>query len=214
MKGNHMKLKTTKLLLASSLLIATGIASAADPAGYYGGLSVGRSRIDSNLGGIDGSLSSAAGLNGLSSSIDRNDTGFKLRFGYDFVQGLAVEAGYIDFGKAAYNGSFTGGSASGSIKASGVNLDLLGKLPLSQNVTMFGKAGMLFSSLKTEASANGVSIGDTSHRVVPGLGFGMDYSLTRSLALRAEVERYYRLGNDNTGKSDADLLSVGLNARF
>jgi OOP family OmpA-OmpF porin len=209
-----MKFKINNLLLAGLLLIAAGLASATDSSGYYGGLSVGRSRIDANPDAIDGSLSSAAGLTGLSSSIDRGDTSFKFRFGYDLVQGLAAEAGYIDFGKAAYNGSFPGGNASGSIKASGVNLDLLGKIPVSQNVTVFGKAGMLFSSLKTEASANGISIADTSHRVVPGLGFGMDYSLTRSVGLRAEAERYYRLGNDNTGTSNADLLSVGMNLRF
>ena len=212
-----MNLKTQKLLLASSLFIVAGAASATDPAGYYGGISIGRSNIGPESGVLDSNLSAAQSLPGdVSGSIDRKDTGYKLRLGYDLGNGLAVEGGYIDFGKANYSGTSasTSNAASGSIKAQGVNVDLIGKLPLAQNVSVFGKAGLLFSSLNTEASVNGVSISDTAHRVVPGIGVGVDYSLTRTVALRTEYERYYRLGNDSTGKGDADLISVGANVRF
>jgi len=42
----------------------------------------------------------------------------------------------------------------------------------------------------------------------------MRYDLTKSLGIRAEMERYSPLGSTTGGEPEADLFSVGLMWRF
>lgn len=214
--------KKIQITFAASLLAMAGAAVAADAgSGFYGGLSVGQSTYRADKGGIDNSLSAGAGVTDLSSTLDNKDTGYKLRLGYSFNPYLAVEGGYMNFGKMKYSGAFTSpaaGDAGGTIKAQGINVDVVGKLPLTSELSAFGKAGVLFSKVSSDASANvaGLTVSDsaTSRKAVPGLGLGLEYALARNVSLRGEWERYYKLGNDSTGKGDVDLLSAGLNVKF
>jgi OOP family OmpA-OmpF porin len=216
----------TKYVTRRSLRLALGIFAsllsmsvlAEESVGWYGGVSLGRSKFGASQTGIDNALASG-GIGGLNSSFDRQDTAYKARLGYDFSNGLAVEAGYADFGKAIYGGNFSSpvaGNLSGDVKASGFNVDLLGNLPVARDLAVFGKVGLMFSDTAADAAASGtsVSLSDKSSRALPGVGLGLNYTLTKSLGLRAEWEKYYRLGSDVTGRGDIDQLSVGVNLKF
>ncbi|HUW37797.1 MAG TPA: outer membrane beta-barrel protein [Rhodocyclaceae bacterium] len=211
---NHPK---TKLIVTISLLALASAASAQQD-GFYGGISLGQANLHADASALDSGLS-GAGIGGVSSSIDSKDTGFKLRLGYQLSDRIALEGGYIDFGKAKYSGAYTlpgAGSVSGQREASGVNFDVLGRLPLDNGFSVFGKAGVLLAHVESKAStADGsASFSNSANTLRPGLGGGVDYALAKNVDLRAEWERYFKVGNASTGKSNADLLSAGLNYRF
>lgn len=207
-----------KLILTTSLL-ALATAASAQQGGYYGGISLGQAKINADAGAFDRGLTTTSGIGGIASSIDNKDTGFKIRLGDQLTDNIAVEGGYVDFGKAKYSASYTlpgAGSASGHREVSGLNFDVLGRLPLQSGFSVFGKAGVLLSRVETSvAAADGsASLTQRATTLRPGLGGGMDYALSRNVDLRAEWERYFRVGNDSTGKNNADLLSVGMNYRY
>ena len=136
-----------KTLLAIPLLAAVGSAwAAADattlPPGWYVGASVGQSRFHTDPGNLSNSLASQAGTP-VGGSLGDTDTGYKLRAGYQFTPNLAVEGGYVDFGKVDFNGASAAGPAGGQVKASGVNLDLVGRMPVAPNWAVLGKAGLM-----------------------------------------------------------------------
>jgi len=212
-----MKHPKTKLILTISLLAAATAASAQQN-GFYGGISLGQAKINADASAFTNGLT-GAGIGGIGSSIDNKDTGFKLRLGDQLTNNIALEGGYIDFGKAKYSGAYSlpgTGSASGQREVYGLNFDVLGSLPLNNGFSVFGKAGVLLSRVKTSAAtADGsASFSNSATTLRPGLGGGVDYALSKNVDLRAEWERYFKVGNDSTGKSDADLLSAGLNYRF
>lgn len=74
-----MKTKIIASLVAASMMAFAGYASAGD---WYVAGSVGSSDFDTgSKASIDGSLV-AAGVTGLSSSLDKNDTAYKFQLGY------------------------------------------------------------------------------------------------------------------------------------
>ena len=64
----------------------------------------------------------ANGATGLSSDDLGSGYHWRLQGGYRFNPNFAVEGGHIDFGKADYTASYSGGRAQGSLKAGGVDL--------------------------------------------------------------------------------------------
>lgn len=154
----------------------------------------------------------ADGATGLSSSEKGNGTQWRLQGGYRFNQNLAVELGYIDFGKAKYKADYTGGSAQGSLKAGGVDVAALVSAPLSDSVSVFGKAGLVAAKVKSSLSASGLAVdGNASANVVrPLFGVGANYKLTQNVDLRVDFDHVSGLGkSDKTGKMNANMLSLG-----
>ena len=203
-------------IVVSSVLALGSTAALAD--NFYVLGSVGQSKVkDLHKSDIDSELT-GAGATGLQSSIDRTDTAYKLQAGYQFNKNFALEGGYFNLGKAAYSASYTGGAANASVKADGSNLSAVGSLPISDAFSVFGKLGAAYSTVKADVTATGPggtaagSAKDSKWGAVYGLG--LNYNLTKQVALRAEYEIYDKVGGDNTGKSKVDVLSVGVAYKF
>ena len=204
-----------RLTVAAALSLTMASAFAGD---WYAVGSIGQSRIPSDSKGqTDSSLSGL--VTGLSSSMDDHDTGYKLQLGYKFTPNWAIEGGYVDLGKFNYNATFTGGTASGEVKASGFNLAGIGSYPINDQFSIFGKLG--FIDAKVEASANATGPGGAASGSASATkwktnwGFGATYNVTKAWGVRAEWERFNKLGdNNNTGESDVNLLSVGVVYNF
>lgn len=169
---------------------------------------------DSNKGRIDASLI-AAGVTGLSSTLNDKDTGYKLQLGYRFTPNWAIEGGYVDLGKFKYNATFTGGAANANAKVNGWNIAGVGTLPLNDRFSLFGELG--FIDAKVAIDVNAIGPGGTASRSVSSTnwkahwGFGGTYHVSPSLGIRAGWERFNKLGNTGTtGESDVNLLSVGV----
>ncbi len=201
--------------LVAFVVIASPFA-AADDSGWYVGANVGQSRAKIDDDRITSSLL-GRGFSGISIADDDRDTGYKLFGGYKFNRNVAVEGGYFDLGKFGYAATMNpSATLNGNIKLKGLNLDLVGMLPITEKLSAFGRAGVNYAQAKgaftgTESSVYppNPSKRDTNYK----LGLGLQYALTDSLAMRAEVERY-RINDAVGNKGDIDLVSVGLVYQF
>jgi len=194
------------------------LASTASAAGFYGVGEVTHSKLSLDHTHFDGALT-ANGATGLSSSDSGSDNKWRLQGGYRFNPYVAVEAGYIDFGKSKYSASYSGGTAQGSLKAGGVDVAALLSLPVNDSLSVFGKAGMVAakvdSTLAAGAPAAAASGDASTHVVRPLLGVGALYKLTDNVDLRADYDHVSGLGKSNkTGKMDANLFSLGIAYNF
>ena len=210
MKTTH----TLRLLGLAGLGSLIAASSFAQEAGYaYGGLSVGRaeSRIDEER--ITARLL-GQGLSTSSMQLDDKSTGYKLFGGYQFNRNIALEAGYFNLGKFGFtSNTLPAGTLNGQVKLQGLNLDLVGTLPLSERWSVLGRVGVQTAKANGAFSGTGaVSVGNprpsergTSYK----LGAGLQYEVNRSFLVRGEAERY-RVNDSLGNRGDVNLYSVSL----
>lgn len=134
---------------------------------------------------------------------DDKSIGFKVFTGGRFTRGLGMELGYLHFGDIDRNG--------GQSKAQGVNLSLVGILPIAETFSINAKVGGIYHWTRVSSDSPGVQTGK-EHDLGLSYGLGAQWDFTQSWALRADWDRY-RL--KYTGqKDDADMLSVGMQYKF
>jgi OmpA-OmpF porin, OOP family len=184
---------------------------------WYMGAGIGQSRAHVDDARLVRSLS-ANGATVTSFSTDERDLGFKLFVGKQLNQYLSVEAGYFDLGKFGFDATTSGnGVLHGQTGFRGVNLDLVGQLPLSERWSLLGRAGMQYAKTSTEFSGNRLSAvtnPNASHKEWnPKFGVGLEYKLSEALAVRAEVERH-RVNDAVGNRGDVDLVSLSLLYKF
>jgi OOP family OmpA-OmpF porin len=195
-------------LLAQSLNANTGI---------YLGLGAGESkaRIDSERirQGLLGQ-----GLSTSTLTEDGRDTGYKAYVGIPIHPNWAVEAGYFDLGRFGFDATTAPvGGLTGSARIRGLNLDLVGFLPITERWSLMGRLGAAYAQTQDRFSGTGaVAVTDPSpsrRETNYKYGFGTQYAFTPALSLRLEAERY-RV-NDAVGqRGDVDLYTLGLIYRF
>lgn len=202
--------------LAAFAAIASPFALA-DDIGWYGGLSIGQSsanidsaRITSNLLG--------AGFASSAITSDDSDTGYKLFAGYKVNRNFALEGGYFDLGRFGFAATTVpAGTLNGNIKLSGLNLDVVGILPINEKFSAFGRAGLNYAHASDSFSGTGAVIvlnpNPSKREANYKFGAGFQYDFTQSLGMRIEAERY-RINDGAGSKGDVDSLSLGLVYRF
>ena len=204
----------------ASIFALTALASAiahAEDEGWYAGGSVGQTRATIDDERIDANLR-ARGFTFVSIADDKRSTGGKVFGGYQFNNYLAVEGGYFNLGKFGYTASTIPiGSLQGKTKIQGLNLDLVGRLPLTDSFSVFGRAGVNYASVRDNFSGTGAVVvldpSPSKREANLKLGAGLEYAFTKALSMRAEVERY-RINDAVGNHGDVDMVSVGLVYRF
>jgi OOP family OmpA-OmpF porin len=127
---------------------------------------------------------------------------------------FAVEAGYFNLGKSRFVASTTpAGTLSGEYQIDGLNMDLVGTVPLSQSWAVQGRLGIQYANSHTNLVTSGAAAvsdsGPNKRESNLKVGLGLQYEVNRNLFLRAEVERYHlNDGVDNHG--DVNVFTVGL----
>jgi OmpA-OmpF porin, OOP family len=185
--------------------------------GLYMGISAGESKAHIDNARITQGLL-GTGLTTDSLSEDRRDTGYKAFVGFPIHPNWAVEAGYFDLGRFGFTANTTpAGSLTGSTRIRGLNLDLVGTLPITDRWSLLGRVGAAYAQTHDTFSGTGaVSVTDPSpskRDTNYKYGIGTQYAFTPALTLRLEAERY-RV-NDAVGQhGDVDLVSLGLVYRF
>src|SRR5712691_3257977 len=206
---------------ATALVIGAGIVRAQSVDGkpaWYGGIDLGRSRLGLGGGDFDNALANQ-GI-GASSSNDRADTSLGFSVGYLFNRNFALEGAYTRLGEFNYSAAASSPAAdtiSGKYKAHALSLSGIGILPLRQNWSVYGKAGVARTKTDLEASSDtgAVAVGNTSaSRTGLLIGAGAMYDISRNVFARAGWDRYAQIGSDDTGKGHADVYSVGVGYRF
>ena len=188
-----------KVLLAAMLgatvmaAPAVSVAQARGDTGWYLGGHIGQSQAKDACNGVGGS-----GV-----SCDDKDTAIKILGGYNFNRNLAAELGYTDLGKA----KASGGGVTAEIKSTAWELVGVGSYPIANQFSVYGKLGLYVA--ETKASSNiGISEKKTNNDLTYGLGVRYDFS--REVGVRGEWQRYSKVGGGDIGKSDVDVLSVGV----
>ena len=178
---------------------------------WYIGAGVGQSRATIDQERLERALT-ANGATISSFTVDERDVGYKLFVGKQLNQYFAVEAGYFDLGKFSFN-STGSSSLSGEVNFRGVNVDLVGQVPLSQRFSVFGRVGANYAEAKTHFRGNrlfAVTNPNPSERKLNAkAGLGLEYKFSEALALRGEAERY-RVNDAVGNRGDVDLFSLSL----
>ena len=200
--------------LAVALLLAP-LAQAEDESTLYLYASGGGVRTSPGLVQADfDALVAATGPTDIQSSVNNEDSGFKVLVGWNFARGFALEAGYVGLGSSRYTATFTDGTAQASFKAGGIVVDVLGVTSLGGDVSVYARLGFIAATVVTSFGQNGpagssISTTGTDGMVRPNFGVGFAYDLSKSTALRLEVERFSHLRSSSLGTQDMDMLSFG-----
>ena len=214
MNKHSIKGITAAIAMATASLVH---ARAADDKGWYGSLNLGRSHLGSSGGGIDAAFA-GQGLTA-SSAIDTRTTGFSLGAGYRINRNFAAEASFVDLGRFDYRSGVTApaaGSINGKYEVHGFGLSAVGIVPLQQGFSVYGKAGLFLARTELEAASTGaIAVSRArSHEATGAYGLGASYDFTRNIAGKVEWNRYARVGESTTGRSDIDLYTVGVAYKF
>ncbi len=109
------------------------------------------------------------------------------------------------------------GTLRGNIKVKDLNFDAVGMFPINEKFAVLGRVGLTYAEAKDSFSGTGLvtvqnsnqNKSDTNYK----LGLGLQYHFTKSLGMRAELERH-RINDAVGNKGDIDLVSIGLVYRF
>lgn len=215
-----MKFIATPAMLAIAAMVAMAAPTVlAQDSGWYAGGNVGRAGATIDDDRIRGGL---AGQGLRTNTIDdrEHDVGYKVFGGYRLNRNFGIEGGYFDLGEFGYTARTTAaGTLTGDMSARGLNLDLVGTVPLTERLSVLGRAGV--TSMRTEGSFSatgaarvpyaGASTSQTS--VNAKWGAGVAYAFNESLSMRLEAERY-RVKDSVGNRGHVDMVSVGLVYRF
>lgn len=169
------------------LALAAGLLAAgvgaAQAEGIYFGGQVGAPDYHSTINGVRG------GGSGVSA---------KVYGGYQLYPNLAIEGGVFGLGHID--------NATGKVQTRGVYLDAVGRYPLGTNWHVLGTAGL--AAARFDASTGG---DDDSPGVK--LGAGVQYDISKQVAVRAQYDRYHFTGAYD-GKANIGQTTVGLRYAF
>ncbi len=94
-----------------------------------------------------------------SGDCDVEPTGYRVMLGFALTDTLAIEAGYMDGGDSETGFSDSFGSENISVNSEIVDLSIIGRLPLSDEFSLFGRFGAAKITNTTDFNASG-NLGD------------------------------------------------------
>jgi OOP family OmpA-OmpF porin len=179
---------------------------------YYFGVGAGQSHSQLNEADTTSSMfgpNTGASLQGH----EQQDTAYKIFGGYQFNRNFALEAGYFNLGKFSYRAAAGPSTLNGTYEVEGLNLDMIGTLPMSERFSVFGRLGAQYANTRDSFSGTGTltptggnpSKRDTNLKV----GLGVQYDISPSMQVRAEAERY-RINDAMDNRGDINVFSVSL----
>lgn len=232
-------MKRTQRLAASLIVVFAATAASSAQAlelseDMYLVVTVGKSikkhtpmQIDNDAAMVKGGVPASA----VKSTQTSGKNGYKLQLGYQLNENFAVEGGYVNLGKTDYHADYNykgpgllpptyTGTASRTAKISGFNIVGIASNPISEDLSVFAKAGGFYAQVKTDSSSAGAhaglgngSLDKTRWRGL--MGVGANYRIDEDFGIRAEFERYNKLGDKNTvGTIDINMMSLGLIGKF
>lgn len=144
-----------------------------------------------------------------------NDGGYRLKLGYQYSRFFSVEGQFVDFGRAPGDIFASPGNLASAFRSQGMGVDTVATLPW-RSFSFYGRLGAYRGDSHNAFAAYSTSLlTDASPRNTRWrYGLGMRYDFTKSLGVRAEVERYSPLGTPLDTQAETDLISVGVSWRF
>lgn len=205
--------KLHAICLASLAVLGSTPSFAQNADHFYGGLGAGQSqsKIDDNL--IN---STVIGTSATTTSIthDNNDKAYKVFGGYQFNPYFGLEAGYFNLGEFGFKSTTTpAGTLDGRIKLDGMNIDMVGTLPVNDQLSVLGRLGVHNARTRDTFAATGAVVANSLSRETTETnykaGFGFAYKFSQSMSLRGELERY-RVNDAIGNKGNINVASLSL----
>jgi OOP family OmpA-OmpF porin len=209
---------TARMVLGLAATLAFSSAGWAQDAGIYLGGSFGQATYRGTCPGTQ---------------CDDTDSSWRLFAGYRFNRYVSAELGYADLGRTTASGilnSFTISTISVSAldtETTAWDLVVVGTLPLTERLSLTGKAGIYQAEAKTQRTTTvgfnfaippippSSSVTESSENVSGAtFGLGMQYDFMRHFGMRVEWQRYSKIGSSQTGEGDTDVLSASALYRF
>lgn len=158
--------------------------------GLFVGASLGSSHLDQDFSGLN---------------IDTDATAYRFVGGFTFGDYLGVEAGYHNFGNFEETINIGSISSISEVAADGWTLGGTLGLPLSEQFSLYGRAGVFFWD--ADVVVDGFSI-DVPEDENPYYGGGAKFDVTSNLTLVGDWTRY------ELDTIDSDVISIGFELRF
>jgi OOP family OmpA-OmpF porin len=184
-----------------------------DESYFYGGASVGQSRSHLHTPGMTAQL---LGTSATATTIeqDKEDTAYKVFGGYQFNRYVGVELGFFDLGKYKFTAqTVPTGTLNGEVKIRGFNLDVVGTWPMTDAFSLLGRVGAQSAKTSETFSTTGAAVSSAAqlhkHQVDVKAGVGVQYALTPSALLRAEIE-HFRVSDGLGQRNGVNALTVGV----
>ena len=130
--------------------------------------------------------------------------------GYQFSRNLAVEAAFSDLGKV----SSSSPGFDQSVKVRAGELTVVASYPASERFSVFGKAGGYYAQSTSTTTQSGTTTTVRETNGNPTFGAGLQFFMTRNLALRGEGQRYMKVGGGKIGDSPYNAYTLGLLWKF
>jgi len=182
----HHKQTVPGLILAA--LLSAPLAHA--DTGAYLGASFGSSHLNEDFSGLN---------------IDTDANAYRIVGGLQFGDYFGIEGGYHNFGDFSERIDFGGFSTLTAVAADGWTLGGTLGLPLNEQFSLYGRAGVFFWDADVEI--DGFSI-DVPADENPYYGGGAKVDVTSNLSLVGDWTRY------ELDSIDSDVISVGFEYRF
>jgi OOP family OmpA-OmpF porin len=138
-----------------------------------------------------------------------NPNGASLGLGYIFNKNWDAEIGYTDFGTVKSIGI----SPQKSLKTQTIYAAGIGKLPITEAFSIFGKAGAAFNYSNLSSEGISKEFSKTTQELL--LGAGLSYQFTKEFAATLDYTHYGKgkVAN-NSAEFKLDQVSVGLKYYF
>ena len=171
-----------KQILLASVLGALALPVMAD--GFYLLGDVGQGKLEADLG--DDTV------------YKKNSTAYSIGAGYEANKFFAVEVAYRDLGGISSSDSYTVGnttySESNNVDYTVFQASVIGKLPVSDVVNVYGRLGVGKISFDWTDTVRGGSYydqeSDSESKTKALVGIGASYNITPKIALRAEYNQF------------------------
>jgi OmpA-OmpF porin, OOP family len=191
----NTKKAITAVLLAFSapFALAGGAVPQAPTSGFYVGAGIGKATAKD--------WCSDAALAGGAARCDDKDTAWRFLAGYQINRNFSVEGGYHDLGKV----QATIAGAQRDMKMNAWELDVLAGMPVGGIVSIYGKLG----GFRAETRGGGTATNIEERKARITFGGGVQADVLSSFSVRAEWQRYPKLGGGAFGGStDVNVLSM------
>ena len=142
------------------------------------------------------------------------DQAVRLKLGYKYSRYLAVESEFVDAARPGDLFASPGNLTSAFRAPATYGVDTIATLPLWR-FSFYGRMGAYRGDPRnTFGTYSTWLLGDNSSRSRWRYGLGMRYDFTKSLGVRAEMERYSLMGGSSVSEPESDQISLGVSWRF
>jgi len=158
--------------------------------GLFVGASIGSSHLEDDFSNFN---------------IDTDANAYRFVGGFQFTDYFGIEAGYHNFGDFSETIDLGPVLSRTTISADGWTLGGTLGLPLSDQVSLYGRAGVFFWDADVDVDGFSIDVPEDENSYYGG---GAKFDVTRNLSLLGDWTRY------ELDTIDSDVISIGFQYRF